>query len=84
MGMLGYGSLDRRFFHALGATSSTAPSARRRGRPGYKATVGTTIGFDPEAIVHARLIVAWGANIVSSNMHLWPFVRRRAGAGRGS
>ena len=40
------------------------------------------MGFDPEAIVHARLIVAWGANIVSSNVHLWPFVEeaRRRGA----
>ena len=40
------------------------------------------MGFDPEAIVHARLIVAWGANIISSNVHLWPFVEeaRRRGA----
>ena len=40
------------------------------------------MGFDPEAIVHARFIVAWGANIVSSNVHLWPFVEeaRRRGA----
>jgi len=32
--------------------------------------------------VHARLVVAWGANIVSSNVHLWPFVEeaRRRGA----
>ena len=32
--------------------------------------------------MHARLIVAWGANIVSSNVHLWPFVEeaRRRGA----
>src|SRR6185295_10816052 len=47
-----------------------------------KATVGKSIGFDPEAIVHSRFIVAWGANIVSSNVHLWPFVEeaRRRGA----
>ena len=40
------------------------------------------MGFDPEAVVHARLIVAWGANIVSSNVHLWPFIEeaRRRGA----
>ena len=40
------------------------------------------MGFDPEAVVHARFIVAWGANIVSSNVHLWPFIEeaRRRGA----
>src|SRR6185503_3414296 len=31
---------------------------------------------------HARFIVAWGANIVSSNVHLWPLIEeaRRRGA----
>ena len=83
MGLLGYGSMDRRFFHALGASllDRTICSSGRRAH-GFKATVGKTMGFDPEAIVHARLIVAWGANIVSSNVHLWPFVEeaRRRGA----
>ena len=62
---------------------STAPSAPPRARPGCKVTVGEVAsGFDPEAVVHARFIVTWGANIVSSNMHLWPFVEeaRRRGA----
>ena len=62
--------------------SWTGRSAPRAGAAGYKATVGKSIGFDPEAVVHARLIVAWGANIVSSNVHLWPFIEeaRRRGA----
>ncbi len=65
-----------------GRATSPAPSARARARPGLKATVGKSLGFDPEAIVHARFIVAWGANIVSSNVHLWPFIEeaRRRGA----
>ena len=52
------------------------------GATGYKVTVGRSIGLDPEAVVHARLIVAWGANLVTSNVHLWPFVQeaRRRGA----
>jgi anaerobic selenocysteine-containing dehydrogenase len=82
MGLLGYGSMDRRFFHALGASLLDRTICSTAGGHGYKATVGRAIGFDPEAIVHARLIVAWGANIVSSNVHLWPFVEeaRRRGA----
>jgi len=82
MGLLGYGSMDRRFFHALGASLLDRTICSSAGAHGFKATVGKTMGYDPEAIVHARLIVAWGANIVSSNVHLWPFVEeaRRRGA----
>jgi anaerobic selenocysteine-containing dehydrogenase len=82
MGLLGYGSMDRRFFHALGASLLDRTICATAGAAGYKATVGKSVGFDPEAIVHARLILAWGANIVSSNVHLWPFVveARRRGA----
>src|SRR5512139_3707750 len=82
MGLLGFGSMDRRFFHALGASLLDRTICSSAGAHGFKATVGKTMGFDPEAVVHARLIVAWGANIVSSNVHLWPFVEeaRRRGA----
>jgi anaerobic selenocysteine-containing dehydrogenase len=82
MGLLSYGSMDRRFFHSLGASHLARTICSSAGAAGYKATVGKSIGFDPEALVHARLVVAWGANIVSSNVHLWPFVEeaRRRGA----
>ena len=82
MGLLGYGSMDRRFFHALGASKLDRTICASAGAAGYKATVGKSMGYDPEAIVHARLVLAWGANVVSSNVHLWPFVEeaRRRGA----
>ena len=82
MGLLSYASMDRRFFHALGASLLDRTICASAGAAGLKATVGKSIGFDPEAVVHARFIVAWGANIVSSNVHLWPFIEeaRRRGA----
>jgi anaerobic selenocysteine-containing dehydrogenase len=82
MGLLGNASMDRRFFHALGASLLDRTICASAGAAGYRATCGKTIGFDPEAVVGARLVVAWGANIVSSNVHLWPFVgeARRRGA----
>lgn len=82
MGLLSYGSMDRRFFQALGASLLDRTICASAGAAGYKATVGKSIGFDPEAVVHARFIVAWGANVVSSNVHLWPFIEeaRRRGA----
>jgi anaerobic selenocysteine-containing dehydrogenase len=82
MGLLSYASMDRRFFNALGASLLDRTICASAGFAGYAATIGKAIGFDPEAIVHARLVVAWGANIVSSNVHLWPFIEeaRRRGA----
>jgi len=82
MGLLSYGSMDRRFFHALGASLLARTICSSAGGAGLKATLGKSMGFDPEAIVEARLVVAWGANIVSSNVHLWPLVEeaRRRGA----
>ncbi len=82
MGLLSYGSMDRRFFGALGASLLDRTICSSAGAAGYKATVGKSLGPDPEAVVEARLIVAWGANIVSSNVHLWPFIEeaRRRGA----
>ena len=82
MGLLSYGSLDRRFFQKLGASLLARTICSSAGGAGLKATLGNSLGFDPEAIVHARFIVAWGANIVSSAVHLWPFIEeaRRGGA----
>ena len=82
MGLLSYGSMDRRFFGALGASLLDRTICASAGSAGLKATIGRSLGFDPEAVVNARLIVAWGANIVSSNIHLWPFIEeaRRRGA----
>jgi anaerobic selenocysteine-containing dehydrogenase len=82
MGLLSYGSMDRRFFQALGASLLNRTICSSAGAAGYKATVGKAIGIDPEAVVHARFVVAWGANVVSSNVHLWPFIEeaRRRGA----
>jgi len=82
MGLLSYGSMDRRFFGALGASLLDRTICSSAGAAGLKATLGRSIGLDPEAIVGAKLIVAWGANLISSNVHLWPFVEeaRRRGA----
>jgi anaerobic selenocysteine-containing dehydrogenase len=82
MGVLSFGSMDRRFFGALGASLLARTICSSAGAAGLKVTLGERMGFDPEAVVNARMIIAWGANIVSSNVHFWPFVEeaRRRGA----
>ena len=81
-GMIHYGSLDRRFFGVIGASQLDRTICASAGSDGYKAVMGATIGFDPEKVGNAKLIIAWGANIISSNVHFWPFVEeaRKKGA----
>lgn len=81
-GLLGYASMDRRFFHRLGAAQLDRTICASAGAMGYAATIGAMRGFDPENIVDARLIILWGTNSVVSNLHFWRLVQqaKRRGA----
>lgn len=81
-GLLGYGSMDRRFFHRLGAAQLDRTICASAGAMGYRATIGASVGFDAENVVEARLIILWGTNSVVSNLHFWRLAQeaRRRGA----
>ncbi|MDT4898241.1 MAG: hypothetical protein QOH25_3318, partial [Acidobacteriota bacterium] len=72
MGLVQSQSMDRRFFHRLGASQLERTICASAGAAGYKATVGASIGTDPERFMEARLILLWGTNTLSANVHLWP------------
>ena len=82
IGQLGYGSMDRRFFHRLGASQLARTICSEAGGVALKQVYGVKLGTPPEDFAHAGLIIAWGANIHGNNIHLWPFVEeaRRKGA----
>jgi anaerobic selenocysteine-containing dehydrogenase len=82
IGVLGYGSMDRRFFHRLGASQLDRTICSETGGQALISVYGRKLGTDTEAFPHARLIIAWAANIHGNNIHLWPFVEeaRRNGA----
>src|ERR671931_537643 len=82
MGMVQYSSMDRRFFHKLGASLLDRTLCSSAGKVGLRATLGGSVGMDPERFDEARLIVLWGANPVVSNLHLWSRVQeaKRRGA----
>lgn len=69
MGILNSESMDRRFFHRLGASLLDRNICQSAGEAGYRYTMGTSKGTDPEETVHAQLIIFWGINAVSTNMH---------------
>jgi len=72
--VLGYGSMDRRFFHRLGASQLDRTICATAGGEGLVSVLGRKIGTDPELFARAKYIIAWGANIHGTNVHLWPFI----------
>jgi anaerobic selenocysteine-containing dehydrogenase len=82
IGQLGYGSMDRRFFHRLGASQLDRTICATAGGTALKSVYGIKLGTTPQDFVHAGMIIAWGANIHGNNIHLWPFIEeaRRSGA----
>jgi molybdopterin guanine dinucleotide-containing S/N-oxide reductase-like protein len=71
MGMLQYASMDRRFFHAIGASQLDRTICASAGAAGLTVTLGSRLGTDMEAFAHSELIILWGSNPVTSNLHLW-------------
>ncbi len=82
MAVLGFGSMDRRFFFRLGASQLDRTICSAAGGEALLSVYGVKLGMDIEDFRHARTILAWGANIHGNNVHLWPFVEeaRRNGA----
>ncbi|MED2975076.1 molybdopterin oxidoreductase family protein [Fictibacillus sp. B-59209] len=69
MGILSAEGMDRRFFHRLGASRLDQTICSVAGSVGYKYTMGGSFGIDPEDTIHSKLIIFWGINAVSTNMH---------------
>jgi anaerobic selenocysteine-containing dehydrogenase len=82
MGYLNGSGMDRRFFHRLGASRLDRTICSSAGKAGLTEALGVRHAIEPEQFRHAKLIVAWGANVLGTNVHLWPFIveARRNGA----
>ncbi len=82
IGVLGFGSMDRRFFHRLGGSQLDRTICSEAGGVAWNLVYGKRLGTPTEDFNLAKLIVAWGANIHGNNIHLWPMVEkaRRNGA----
>jgi anaerobic selenocysteine-containing dehydrogenase len=82
MGLLNGSGMDRRFFHRLGASRLDRTICSSTGGAGLTETLGHRYGTEPEQFKESKLIIAWGANILATNVHLWPFIveARRRGA----
>jgi anaerobic selenocysteine-containing dehydrogenase len=82
MGLLQGEGMASRFFHRMGASLLERTICSEAGFEGYIYTIGAAEGMETEAYAHAKLILIWGSNTLTSNLHLWPFVQqaRKRGA----
>jgi anaerobic selenocysteine-containing dehydrogenase len=82
LGVLNGTSMDRRFFHRLGASQLARNICSVAGEAGLKSVIGVKLGTEPEQFRESRYIIAWASNIHGNNVHLWPFIEeaRRQGA----
>ena len=70
-----------RLFNALGASDQYGSICGAAGN--VIEAEGHPRGFDPETIVDSRMIILWGANVLTTSHHHWHFIeeaRRRHGA----
>lgn len=82
LGLIQNGSMDHRFFHRLGASQLDRTICASCGTEALNQTIGWRVGPDPTTFRYAKHIILWGTNTLTSNVHLWPFIReaREAGA----
>jgi anaerobic selenocysteine-containing dehydrogenase len=69
-------SMDRRFFHRIGASLLDRTICATAGSVGWGVTYGDRMGPTPVEAEHARFVLLWGTNTLTSNPHLWPALRR--------
>jgi len=74
MGYVQAESMDRRFFHAIGASKLDRTICSTAGAVGMQMTVGANVGADGEGLPWSDLVLLWGTNTLTANPHLWPYV----------
>jgi anaerobic selenocysteine-containing dehydrogenase len=69
------------FFNRLGSTVAEKTYCESGSSTAWVMTVGPTGGLDVESLAYAKYIIVWGMNMVSTNLHAWPFVLKAKSKG---
>ena len=82
LGVLNNAGMAHRFFYRLGASQLNRTICATAGGDALVTVIGRKMGTEPEQFRQSKYIIAWGANIHGTNIHLWPFIEeaRRHGA----
>lgn len=81
MGLVNFNA-GHAFFHKMGASKLIRTICSAAAQAGFAASLGTGPSTDIEATVNSDLIIIWGSNTISTNIHAWPFFQqaRKKGA----
>jgi anaerobic selenocysteine-containing dehydrogenase len=71
MGLVQGESMDRRFFHRLGASLLDRTICASAGGEALVQTLGGKVGMRTEWFAESDLILIWGSNSIASNLHFW-------------
>ena len=82
MGLVQGESMASRFFHRLGASFLDRTICSMAGSEGLIHTIGGKVGMRVEFFAESRLILIWGSNSITSNLHFWRIAQeaKRRGA----
>ena len=82
MGLVQGEGMAARFFHKLGASLLDRTICASAGGEALAATYGGKVGMHVEFFAESRLILIWGSNSITCNLHFWTFAQqaKRAGA----
>jgi len=82
MGLVQGEGMAARFFNRLGASQLHRSICAEAGGEALLQTYGAKWGTHVEQFAHSRLILIWGSNPITSNLHFWAHAQaaKRAGA----
>ncbi|MBM3387620.1 MAG: molybdopterin oxidoreductase family protein, partial [Betaproteobacteria bacterium] len=82
MGLVQGESIAARFFHQLGASLLDRTICASAGAEALMQTLGHKVGMKVQHFAESQLIVIWGSNPISSNLHFWRLAQeaKRRGA----
>ena len=82
MGLVQGDGMAARFFHKLGASLLDRTICSSAGGEAFTHTLGGKVGMKVEFFAESKLIIIWGSNSITSNLHFWHYAQeaKRAGA----
>ena len=76
MGLVQGDSMSARFFHRLGAALLDRTICASAGGEALTHTLGDKLGMRVEFFAEAKLILIWGSNPITSNLHFWRYAQQ--------
>lgn len=82
MGLVQGEGMAARFFNKMGASRLDRTICSSAGGEALALTYGRKVGMHVEQFEHSRLILIWGSNSITANLHFWTYAQaaKRAGA----